>query len=144
MSTLQTELTTDPLNRGYAQYIPDCPGILVNLLNDPVYQKHKTRFVTARTVLAEVTGGAEILDKLETAAQTNSAVKWAMRFVTTDGIDVGYPGTQQLLDSLVGSVLTQTECDALKNLALQSASRAEVLGLPYVTEQQVRNALGMN
>jgi len=144
MSTLQTELTTDPLNRGYAQYIPDCPGILVNLLNDPIYQKHKTRFVTARTVLAEVAGGAEILDKLEMAAQTNSAVKWAMRFVTTDGIDVGYSGTQQLLDSLVGSTLTQAECDAIKNLALQSASRAEVLGLDYVTEQQVRNALGMN
>lgn len=144
MSTLQTELTTDPLARGYAQYIPDCPGILVNLLNETIYQKHKTRFVTARTVLAEVTGGAEILDKLETAAQTNSAVKWAMRFITSDGIDIGYPVTQQLLDSLVGSTLTQAECDALKNLATQSASRAEVLGLPYVTEQQVRNALGMN
>jgi hypothetical protein len=144
MSTLQTELTTDPLNRGYAQHIPDCPGILVNLLNEPVYQKHKTRFVTARTVLAEVAGGAEILDKLELAAQSNSAVKWAMRFVTTDGIDVGYLGTQQLLDSLVGTTLTQAECDAIKNLALQSASRAEVLGLGYVTEQQVRNALGMS
>lgn len=143
MSTLQTELTTDPLNRGYAQYIPDCPGILVNLLNDPIYQKHKTRFVTARTVLAEVAGGAEILDKLETAAQTNSAVKWAMRFVTTDGIDVGYPATQQLLDSLVGSVLTQAECDALKNMALQPASRAEVLDLPYVQEHDIRTALGL-
>lgn len=142
--SLQTELQTDPLGRGYALYIPDCPGILVNMLNDPIYQKHKTRFVTARTVLAEVAGGAEILDKLETAAQTNSAVKWAMRFVTTDGIDVGYPGTQQLLDSLVGTILAQAECDALKNLAMQSASRAEVLGLDYVTEQQVRNALGMN
>ena len=143
MSTLQTELTTDPLNRGYAQYIPDCPGILADMLNSAIYQKHKTRFVTARTVLAEVAGGAEILDKLELAAQTNSAVKWAMRFVTTDGIDVGYPGTQQLLDSLVGTTLTQAECDALKNLALQAASRAEVLGLDYVQEHNVRTALGL-
>jgi len=142
MSILQAELTTDPLNRGYAQYIPDCPGILVNLLNELVYQKHKTRFITARTVLAEVVGGADILDKLELAAQTNSAVKWAMRFITTDGIDIGYPVTQQLLDSLVGSTLTQSECDALKSLALQPASRAEVLNIKYVTEADVITALG--
>jgi hypothetical protein len=142
---LQTELSTDPLGRGYAQYIPDCPGILQNMLNEQIYQKYKSRFVTARTVLAEVPGGAEILDKLEAAAQSNSAVKWAMKFITSDGIDIGFSVTHQLLDSLSGTVLTQQEVTNLKNLSLQSASRAEVLGLTeYVTEQQVRNAIGMN
>jgi hypothetical protein len=141
--SLQQELQTDPLGLGYAQFVPQAPGLLVEMLNAPNYTKHKSRFVTARTVLAEVADGATILDKLETAAQTNSAVKWAMRFITTDGIDVGYPVTQQLLDSLVGTTLTQTESDSLKNLALQPASRAEVLGFAPVTEEQVRNALGL-
>lgn len=142
--SLEQELRTDPLNRGYAQYIPQSPGVLVEMLNRQQYTKIKSRFVTARTVLAEVPGGAEVLDKLEAAGATNSAVKWAMRFMLSDGIDVGFPVTQQLLDGLVaGGVLTQSESDSLKNLALQPASRAEVLGLAAVTEQDIRNALGL-
>lgn len=141
--SLQTEIQTDPLGRGYAQYLPHAPGLVVEMLNNPIYQKHKSRFVTARTVLAEVANGAEILDKLEAAAQANSSVKWAMRFITTDGIDVGYPVTQQLLDQLAtAGVLTQAEATSLKDLSLQPASRAEVLDLPVVTEQHIREALG--
>ena len=143
MTILQTELQTDPLGRGYAQYIPDGPGHLVEMLNAPVYEKYKSRFVTARTVLAEIPNGADILDKLEAAAQVNSSVKWAMRFITSDGIDVGYSVTQQLLDALVGSVLTQQEVNSLKNLSIQPASRAEILGLNPVTEQEIYIALGL-
>lgn len=142
---LQTELSTDPLNLGYAQYIPDFPGRIQEMLNAQNYQKYKSRFITARTVLAEVAGGAEILDKLEAAAQVNSAVKWAMKFITSDGIDIGFPVTHQLLDALANTVLTQQEVTSLKNLSLQPASRAEMLGLTEsVTEQQVRNAIGLN
>ena len=142
--SLQQELTTDPLGRGYQQYIPDCPGTLTDMLNAPVYTLPKTRFVNARGVLAaHGMVGAEILDKLETAAATNSAVKWAMRFMAADGIDVGHPTTRALLDALVGTVLTQAECDLLKDMAVQPASRAEVLGLDYVQEQNVRAALGL-
>jgi hypothetical protein len=63
--------------------------------------------------------------------------------MATDGIDVGHPTTISLLDALVGTVLTQTECDLLKNMAVQPASRAEVLGLGYVQEHDVRAALGL-
>jgi len=142
--SLQQELATDPLGRGYQQYIPDCPGTLTDMLNAPVYTLPKTRFVNARGVLAQHgAAGAEILDKLEAAAATNSAVKWAMRFMAADGIDVGHPTTRTLLDALVGTVLTQAECDLLKNMAVQPASRAEVLGLDYVQEHNVRAALGL-
>jgi len=142
--SLQTELTTDPLNRGYQQYVPHSPGILCDMMNARNYTMPKERFVTARKVLADLgVQGAEILDKLETAAASNSAVKWAMRFMTTDGIDVGHQTTRALLDQLVGTVLTQAECDLLKNMAVQPASRAEVLGFDYVREQDVRAALGL-
>lgn len=142
--SLQQELATDPLGRGYQQFIPDCPGILAEMLNARVYVLPKSRFVTARGVLAEYgTAGAEILDKLEAAAALNSVVKWAMRFMATDGIDVGHATTRSMLDALVGTVLTQAECDMLKNMAVQPASRAEVLGLDYVQEHNVRAALGL-
>lgn len=143
--SLQTELQNDPLNRGYSQYIPDGPGVLADMLNEKIYTMHKTRFVTARTVLAEIVGGAAILDKLEIAAQTVSEVKWAMKFMINDGgIDIGYPATQSLIDNLVtANILTQQDADSLKSLALQPASRAEVLNLGFIKESDVRSALGV-
>jgi hypothetical protein len=142
--SLQAELTTDPLSRGYQQYIPDSPGMLVDMMNAKTYSMPKERFVSARGILAAYgADGAVILDKLETAANSNSVIKWAMRFVIGDGIDVGHPTTRTMLDSMVGTVLTQTECDLLKNLAVQPASRAEVLNLNFVTEADVRTALGL-
>jgi hypothetical protein len=142
--SLQTELTTDPLNRGYQQYVPDSPGVIVNMMNEPIYSMPKTLFVTARGILAQHgETGALILDKLELAAAGSSVIKWAMKFITSDGIDVGHPTTQTMLDSMVGTVLTQTECDLLKQMAAQPASRAEVLGLGFVTEADVRTALGL-
>lgn len=142
--TLQQELTTDPLNLGYQQYLPHAPGTVADIINAQNYSMPKTKFVNARGILAQFgVQGAEILDKLETAAASNSAVKWAMRFITTDGIDVGHPTCRSLLDQLVGTVLTQQESDMLKNMAIQPASRADVLELPYVSEKDVRTALGI-
>jgi hypothetical protein len=142
--SLQIELTTDPLNRGYQQYIPDAYGVIVDMMNTKTYSMPKTLFVTARGILAQHgVAGAEILDKLETAATGNSVIKWAMKFIVSDGIDVGHATTRTMLDSMVGTVLTQTECDLLKNMAVQPASRAEVLGINSVTEADVRTALGL-
>lgn len=142
--SLQAEIQNDPLNRGYAAHIPHAPGLIVNMLNEYIYMAPKQKFVNARGILANLgLAGATILDKLEAATGTNSAVKWAMKFMTLDGIDVGNTVTRQVLDSLVGTVLTQQEVDMLKDLALQPASRAEVLGLGTVEESQVRSAIGV-
>lgn len=144
MSILRDELLNDPLGRGYANFIPDSPGALADMLNATLYTSVKEKFLTARGLLAsDGEAGAIILDKLDSAGQINSAVKWAMKFVISDGIDVGHPTTRGLLDQLVlGGVLTQQECDILKNKALQPASRAEVLGISYVRENDIRIALG--
>jgi hypothetical protein len=141
--TLRAELLSDPLNRGYAAFIPDSPGILAEMMNANDFTMAKERFVTARGVLAAYgPAGAVILDKLEAAASGNSAVKWAMKFVSQDsGIDVGHPTTRGLLDALVPAALTQAEADMLKDMAIQPASRAEVLGLPYVFDYDVQAAL---
>ena len=96
----------------------------------------QSRFVTARTVLAECGMlGASILDALEAAAAGNSAVKWAVRFLGQDsGINVGDPTTQYMIDQLAeGGVLTPDQASALKNLAVQPApvSRLDVEAALY-------------
>lgn len=141
--SLQSELQNDPLSRGYAAFLPDAPGVLADMMNARVYTMVKERFVTARAVLAaHGTAGAAILDKLEAASAGNSAVKWAMKFVSQDsGIDVGHSNTRTLLDAMVPAVLTQAEADMLKDMAIQPASRAEVLGLGYVFQHDVQAAL---
>jgi hypothetical protein len=141
--SLRNELINDPLNRGYGQFIPEAPGFLMDMLNAPTFTAVKPKFITARGVLAAhgVTGAA-ILDKLEAAASSNAAIKWAMKFVSQDsGIDVGHQNTRALLDAIVPAVLTQTEADLIKDMAIQPASRAEVLGLGYVTVSDVQAAL---
>lgn len=144
MSVLSDELTNDPLLRGYAQHIPDSPGVLAGMMNSLDYTMVKMRFVTARAVLAEHgSAGAVVLDKIEVAGASDSAVKWAMKFVTSEpGIDVGHPTTRSLLNGMVPAVLTQAEADMLLNMAVQPASRAEVLGIGYVTAADIQAALG--
>lgn len=142
-TSLKNELTLDPAALGYAAWLPSSPGMVVQLINEPRFQAIKSRLVTARTALAELASGAAILDKLEAAAAANATVKWAFRFLTQElGLDVGHPNAQATIDALVAAgVLTQGEGDALKALALQPASRAEVLGLGRVTEDDIREAL---
>lgn len=142
--TLIEEISTDPMNRGYSQFIPDAPGKVTEMLNELIYTMPKTKFITARTILAEYgEEGAAILDKLETAGSTIPAVKWAFKFLLQDtGVDIGHNKTREMLDNLAQSaVITQDESDKLKILGLQPASRAEVLGLGLITESQVRDAI---
>jgi hypothetical protein len=142
MTVLRDELATDPLGLGYAALLlpPANPGLVAELLNAPARSGVQSRFLTARTVLAEMgAAGADLLDKLEAAAAYVPAVRWAMLFLkqeggsATSGIDVGYPGTRSLIDQLAaGGLISTAEADALKALAIQPMSRARELGLPTV------------
>ena len=142
--TLRTELSTDPLGRGYAAHLPDSPGIVADMLNAVNRTAVRSRFISARTVLAELgLGGAAILDALEAVAPAVSAVKWMMSFVKSDaGVDIGSPVAQGLVDLLVaGATLTAPQGAALKSLALQPCSRANELGLPPVSVLDVIGAI---
>lgn len=119
---------------------------IAELLNRPEGQGIRSRFINARTVLAELgPEGAAILDKLETASTSISSVRWAMSFIKQDsGIDVGHLGTQSMINLLVnGGILTADEGGAVKALALQPITRCEanVAGwIGPVTYQQVEAA----
>lgn len=131
MTTLTEELTIDPLGIGYSTMTN---GEIEAALNAKTRSRIISRFVTARTILAECADGATILDKLEAAGAQVSAVKWAMRFLQQEGgIDVGHPATLAMVDQLVGAgVLTAAEGAALKNLSVELCSRAEEIGIPPV------------
>ncbi len=144
MSVLSDEITNDPAGKGYAAFLPDQPGRVVDLLNALTETKHKARMITARGILSDYPGGpvaaALVLDKLEAAAPSVPALKWAFGFLKTEGLDIGHPATQGMIDQLAtASVITADEAANLKALSLQPASRAEVLGLPVITEQILRD-----
>jgi hypothetical protein len=132
LSALAAEIRDDPLGLGYAALLPDSPGRVVDLINAPTQAMLKSRYVTARTILAECDDGAAILDKLQTIAQNVSAVKWMMVFLQQDsGMDAGHPRTVANLDQLVTSgLLSAAYAGQIKAMVRQPASRAEVLGLP--------------
>jgi hypothetical protein len=144
MSVLSDEIDNDPTGKGYAAFLPDQPGRVVDLLNAKTETKYKSRMITARGILSDYPGGpaaaAVVLDKLETAAPSIPALKWALGFLkTSDGLDIGHPATQGMIDQLSPGAIDPEEAEHLKSLALQPASRAEVLDLPTVTEEMLRN-----
>lgn len=148
---LADELRDDPLGLGYAQYLPDAPGMVVQLINAPTFSLHKPLMLSERGLLAQYADGPvaadAVISKLEAFAQTPhalaSVVRRALKFLgTPEGIDLGSAATHAMLDALqADSVLTADEVAKIKALSLQPASRAEVLGLGVVTEAQVVEAL---
>lgn len=149
LAQLKAELQTDPTGRGYAPHIPHAPGTLADLLNAQSATMAKPRMITARGIMASYgigpSAGAAFMDKLEVLSAGVPAIKWAMKFLQAEsGIDVGDPATQAMLTSLIGvGGITQAEADWIKAMALQPASRAEVLfgAGSQITEADVRAAL---
>lgn len=146
---LKQEIIDDPLFQGYSAFLPDSTGWVANMLNERKFQAFKTRMVTARGIMASYgigpTQGALFLDKLEALSANIPALKWAMKFLQQEtGLDVGEPATQIMLTSLIGvGGITQAEVDGVKAMALQPASRAEVLfgSDVIVTEHDVIKAM---
>ena len=125
---LKNEVVVDPIIRGYGsmtdQQIFDS---MVNTIDRLII---KSTVVGALGIMREVgpTMGAAILDKLEAAATADSRLKWFMKELTTNGIDLGHPVTRATIDELVtGGVLLASEGAALKQVAESIVSRAEEL-----------------
>lgn len=142
LQNIYNEIKTDPQGLGYSAFIPDQGGHIVNLINDKTQKMVQSRFITDRTVMAELTDGFTILDKLDAAGTQDSRISRAMKFMGQDGgLDIGHPTTQGMINQLAtAGVLLQTEADELNAMAQQPASRAEVLGFGYVSELDIINS----
>lgn len=144
LRTLRDAIAADPVLAGLPM-TSDGAWAIADALNAVVGQAPGPRVVNARHVLAELgMAGALALDKLEAAGSSNPVVKWAVRFLVGEGLDVGHPTSQSMLDQLAAAnVLTAAEASSLKALALQSQTRAEALLSPWrgrVSYQDVERA----
>lgn len=154
MTILQDEITNDPEGIGYAQYLPDAPGKVVELLNDP-------RFDQLGTITME---------ELEGFMKTNMhssglPIYWAMKQtvrsseapenirllcemaldLTTSSfriVKMYLPVIQTNLDALVATgFLTVDQRIELEAMATHKVSRAQQLGLDKLTDIDIMEAI---
>jgi hypothetical protein len=140
LQTLSSEVTADPLTLGYQSHLPSSPGLVVQLLNTPMHMKIKSVTTSAAKTWAASGPYAAIVDAANMAGHPARASALVVRdaFASGDPIHMEDPNIQALFANwITANVITQEQHDALIAMAMQPASRAEVLGLPFVTEQDL-------
>ena len=140
---LKAELLGDPAGLGYGVYLANASGKVAELMNESKFLMPKSRMITARAIMAECANGDSILEKLEALSTVNTKVKWIVKFLGQDaGVDIGNAVTRSNIDTIVSAGgLTSEEGTQLKNMAVQSASRAEVLGFGRVDSTDIQKAM---
>lgn len=141
-AALQAELANDPAGKGYAAHLPDAPGLVVDLLNAATETAPMERWVTGLTILSECPAGKSITRKLKKISIDDAVVEVAWhRLLGPDGLNVNDPATKAMLDEMAAAgILDADEVEQLKGMAIQPASRAQIIGIGRATEEQVRKA----
>lgn len=148
-AALKAELTTDPLERGYAAMDADAAAASLNAADRTVVETGK--YVNTKSLYSTLGAAAAetIIGKLEAAAASASplapivkrAVSWFLP--SEQGIDVGNTVTRGMIDQLVtASVLTSEEAASLNAIAEKTVSRAAELGLGTALNTDVEIARG--
>lgn len=142
-AALRGELQGDPKARGYAQFMPDAPGMVVQLLSEQVDTMIKAVKTTTAQAWAAAGPYATIFDAGNDVAHAcrSSCLMFRGTLVSGVDIDIGADDVQRMFAAwLATGVVTQAQVNELNERATQPASRAEVLGLGAVTEDDVRTA----
>jgi len=136
---IKAEIEGDPLGLGYEG---ESHVNIAALMNSDITSLSPTK-VTANALMKALgaDAGAAILDKLEVAAADSPAVKWALRSITSVGIDVATESARVTIGELAPAVLTAAEAAAIKQMAEITTTRATQLGATNISEQMVKNAL---
>lgn len=140
---LKSEIQTDPLTLGYAQFLPDAPGHVVDLLNG--YTQSKIKAIAAAQALTWAASGpmSAIVDASNNAAHPAraSALAFLQAIGSAMAIDMDHADIRAQFDGWqAANVITQAQHDALIAVATQPASRAEVLGFGSVAESDLHAA----
>lgn len=116
--------------------LADSDEDIANWCNTPSVIVTKERFVTNRTLMAELGPAVSdtILNKLELAAQENSITQRVITMLkpSEGGIDVNLDAVRTQIAGLVPTVLDQSEADAITSLANIEMSPASAAGLPVI------------
>ncbi|MGO4379693.1 hypothetical protein AB4Z19_15565 [Pseudoduganella sp. RAF19] len=141
LNTLRTELHTDPNGIGYAQWLPASPGTVADLLNAQTQSMVKALRTTTAKAWAATGPYAAIVDASNSPNHPCRASCLVIRdaFMAGDMIHVELPEMQEMFAGWVtASLITPAQHDDLMARATQAASRAEMLGLPFVTIPDVQ------
>lgn len=148
---LKAEIENDPAGLGYAEFITEAPGRIADMMNEPRFTMHKSRMVSFKGLYTSYGVGPDmapvILGKIRAGAEASQVLFDVKEMIySPEGIDFGDAATLEFIDRLTPAVFTTAEADALRAIALQPTSRAEVLyGAGIVlTETDVRKALNGN
>lgn len=149
LTALKTELTTDPLNLGYAAKLANGTGLIPELINRQNRDIVKDVWLTDRGMVSELvpvhgtTLTDSIFTKFDTVAASSKTVERMVNRLYNDerGLNFGDAGLRGMFASWSGNILTVDEANALLGLGISKGSRAEELFGEAVTEIDVKNAL---
>ena len=138
LTALAAEISTDPAALGYAAHLPDAPGAVCDLMNATTSTKSGVVPTAQFAIWAASTGmRAVIEDKALAAGDPLRSAALTLRDLLAGsmaGLDLSDAANVAGLQVWVTvGALTQENHDALVALAATPASRADVLGLPRVT-----------
>jgi hypothetical protein len=144
MSILSDEINNDPTGKGYAGLLPDQPGKVVVLLNALTETKVGLLDRADLAIWSVQTGMRSVIqdeseDKASPLRDSALAILDVLRGASS-GID--FTKTENMAVINAWEALGKLSADnkaLMLAAATQPASRAEVLGLPYVTEEMLRN-----
>lgn len=144
MSILSDEIDDDPAEKGYAQYLPDQPGHVVDLLNEKTETRVGLLSRTDLTIWAADTGMRAVIEDVsrdeESPLRASALAILDVLKGSSDGIDLSKSSNMEILLGWESATkLSAQDKASMLALAQQPASRAEILGLPYVTEEMLRN-----
>lgn len=134
----------DPKGKGYGQYLPDSPGMVCVLLNELSELAMKPITAAQGTTWAAAGAYASIYDASVNVSHPcrSSCMAVMDAFKANQAIHLEMPELQTMLGAwLQTEVITLAQYEALIFVAMQPASRLEVLGLDRVTEQDLQKAL---
>ena len=144
MSILSDEIALDPSGKGYASLLPNQPGQVVNLLNEKTEVTVGTISRTDLTTWSASTGMRAVIEDI--ANDTQSPLRSSALAIldvlkgSSEGIDLSKASNMAILNAWEGAgVLSPENKASMLALAEHLVSRAEKLGLPYITEELLRN-----
>lgn len=137
LTTLHVEVVSDPLGLGYSALLPNSPGRVVDLLNAPTQSMLQAISASVAMEWAAAGAYASIVAASNNSASPVQSSCLVVRDVLAANLPLNMadPVLQGLFAAWVtAGVITQTQHDQLMTIATLPASRAQVLGLPTVSE----------
>ena len=138
---LSKELREDPKGKGYSNYVPNAPGMVVQLLNE--LSESKIKHIKSTTAQAWAASGpySNIVDAGSNLQHPCRASCLMLRDTLVSGVDihVDRSDVQYMLSMWVATnVITKAQADDLYARSYQPASRLEVLGISRINDDDVR------